>query len=107
MPYFEECLQLLEKTREHPTDVLLVFLTRLQLIKNAVSRDTSDNLGGEMSSPPSELYFKSLQSQLEELKRKVPPELDGNGKGFHFQIPFKYAYYVAQSAYSSTFSTRI
>ncbi|OBT70315.1 hypothetical protein VE03_00317 [Pseudogymnoascus sp. 23342-1-I1] len=78
VPYFEECLQLLEKTREHPTDILLVFLTRLQLIKNAVSRDTSDNLCGEMPSPSSEIYFKSLQSQLEELKRNVPPELDGN-----------------------------
>ncbi|KFZ09540.1 hypothetical protein V502_08683 [Pseudogymnoascus sp. VKM F-4520 (FW-2644)] len=78
VPYFEECLQLLEKTREHPTDILLVFLTRLQLIKNAVSRDTSDTLCSEMASPPSEIYFKSLQSQLEELKRNVSPELSGN-----------------------------
>ncbi|KFY36890.1 hypothetical protein V494_04944 [Pseudogymnoascus sp. VKM F-4513 (FW-928)] len=78
VPYFEECLQLLEKTKEHPTDMLLVFLTRLQLIKNAVSRDTSDNLCGGIASPPSEIYFRSLQSQLEELKRNTPPELDGN-----------------------------
>ncbi|OBT72654.1 hypothetical protein VF21_08578 [Pseudogymnoascus sp. 05NY08] len=78
VPYFEECLQLLEKTREHPTDILLVFLVRLQLIKNAIYRDMSDNLSGGIASPPSEIYFKSLQSQLEELKRNVPPELDGN-----------------------------
>ncbi|KFY32522.1 hypothetical protein V493_00112 [Pseudogymnoascus sp. VKM F-4281 (FW-2241)] len=78
VPYFEECLQLLEKTREHPTDILLVFLTRLQLIKNAVSRDMSDNLCSGIASPPSEIYFKSLQSQLEELKQNIPPELDGN-----------------------------
>ncbi|KFY10185.1 hypothetical protein V491_07780 [Pseudogymnoascus sp. VKM F-3775] len=78
VPYFEECLQLLEKTKEYPTDTLLVFLTRLQLIKNAVSRDTSDNFPGGMASPPSEIYLKSLQSQLEELKQNIPPELDGN-----------------------------
>lgn len=80
MPYFEECLQLLEKTKEHPTDVLLVFLTRLQLIKNAISRDTSDSVYGGLSGPSSDIYFKSLQSQLEELKRNIPPELDGNSR---------------------------
>ncbi|KFY03620.1 hypothetical protein O988_01359 [Pseudogymnoascus sp. VKM F-3808] len=78
VPYFEECLQLLEKTKEHPTDLLLVFLTRLQLIKNAISRDTSDSVCGGLAGPSSDIYFKSLQSQLEELKRNIPPELDGN-----------------------------
>lgn len=109
MPYFEECLQLLEKTREHPTDTLLVFLTRLQLIKNAVFRDTSDNLCGGIATPPSEIYFKSLQSQLEELKRNIPPELDGNSKHSQFQVTFHtisiYSH-VAQSACSFTFITR-
>lgn len=91
VPYFEECLQLLEKTKEYPTDTLLVFLTRLQLIKNAVSRDASDNFPSGIASPPSEIYFKSLQSQLEELKRNIPPELDGNSKRSHLQVTFQYA----------------
>lgn len=105
VPYFEECLQLLEKTREHPTDILLVFLARLQLIKNAIYRDMSDNFSGGIASPPSEIYFKSLQSQLEELKRNIPPELDGNSEHSHFQIQFQYSH-ATQLAYSFTFTTQ-
>lgn len=80
-PYLDECLRLLEEMREYPTDLLLVYLVRIQLIHNKVARAPwNDNLGDAAARLPPEFYLKALQSQFDDLKRSVPPEIQTNGK---------------------------
>jgi len=79
-PYLDECLRQLEKTREYPTDLLLVYLVRAQLISNEASRSPwNDTLGDATANSLPDLYLKALKSQLDDLKRSVPPELQANG----------------------------
>jgi hypothetical protein len=79
-PYLDECLRQLEKTRDNPTDLLLVYLVRAQLISNEASCSPWNDIVGEatVNSLP-DLYLKTLKSQLDDLKRSIPPELQTNG----------------------------
>jgi hypothetical protein len=77
--YLDECLRLLEEEKEYPTDVLLVYLTRVQLICNKGGASTINDLFGDAEmSVPADFYIKSLRLQLDELGRSVPPELNSN-----------------------------
>jgi hypothetical protein len=78
--YFDECLNVLEEKKEYPTDNLLVHLVRLQLICNKGSALTlNDALGDADVGVPTDLYVKTLKSQLDNLKHSVYPELASNG----------------------------
>jgi hypothetical protein len=78
--YLDECLHLLEEKKEYPTDVVLVYLTRVQLICNkGVTSTINDLFGDAEMRVPADFYVKSLKLQLGELERSVPPELNSNG----------------------------
>ncbi len=82
-PYLDECLRLLEEKREYPTDLLLVYLVRVQLISNKLAcAPWNDTFGDAMTKFPPEFYLKALQSQLDDLKRNIPPELQTNSKSY-------------------------
>ena len=76
----DECLHLLEEKQEYPTDHLLVCLVRVQLICDKGNALTWNGvLGDAEMKGPTELYIKTLQTQLENLERTLPEELKSNG----------------------------
>lgn len=64
---------------EYPTDILLAHLVRAQLISNQVARVSLDDALDRGSRLPVDLSFGLFQSQLAEIDRQIPPELEGNG----------------------------
>ena len=81
-PYMDECLQVLEETKEHPTDILLVQQVKFQLLIEKVSHGPWQDVAMDsldMKGLPA-LYLKALQTQLHDLKSNVPLELRENGK---------------------------
>ena len=79
-PYLDECLRLLEEKKDYPTDNLLVYLVRVQLICNQGAASTwNDIFGAVETRVPADFYVKTLKSQLDNLDRSIPPELKSNG----------------------------
>ncbi|KAF2188861.1 hypothetical protein K469DRAFT_564540 [Zopfia rhizophila CBS 207.26] len=79
--YLEECLRLLEEKKDYSTDQFLVYLTRVQLIRNqAATVVWTDTLptGNASDGLPKDFYVHTFKSQIEELKRSVPSELKSN-----------------------------
>jgi hypothetical protein len=77
----EECLRFLEEKNDYPTDLLLVYIVRAQLICNDVAVvPWNDAFGISGTGVPWDFYVKTFTSQLETLKRAIPPELESNGK---------------------------
>lgn len=80
-PYLDECLHALKEHRDCPTDELLFYLVRVQLICDRVATvactDTSpiSYRGSRLSQ---DFYVHTFTAQLEELKRYIPPELKSN-----------------------------
>jgi hypothetical protein len=77
----DECLQVLTDNKAYPGDAVLVIQVRLQLVTDMVARATRDvSYGGQSSElgglPP--LYLKALHSDLDGVKRSIPPELQNN-----------------------------
>ena len=89
----DECLQTLAEKQECPTDEVLVQQVRLQLIVEKVTqapRYDGEIENTELIRAPPALYLKALQSQLQEVKRKLPSELQQNGKlssTNYFRVP--------------------
>jgi hypothetical protein len=79
--YSDECLRLLEDKKEYPTDELLVYLTRVQLICNKGSSTTINDLFCDADmGVPADFYVKTLKSQLDSIEQSIPPGLESNGK---------------------------
>jgi hypothetical protein len=93
-PHMEGCLQTLAKKQECPTDEVLVQPVRLQLIVEKVAQapwHDGEIETAELIRAPPAFYLKALQSQLQEVKRKLSPESQRNGKlpsTNYFYIPF-------------------
>ncbi len=79
----DECLQILDERHECLTDEILVQQVRLQLIVEKVTLGTWNDGAMEtaehIKAPPS-FYLQALHSQLQEVKNKLPPQLQRNGK---------------------------
>lgn len=78
----DECLQVLTDNKTHPGDAVLVTQVQLQLLTDIVARATGNvSYGGQSSqrSGPPSLYLKALHSDLDGVKRSIPPELQNNG----------------------------
>jgi hypothetical protein len=79
--YLEECLNLLQQTKEHPTDELLVYLIRVQLICNGIVADGwSDvyHITNTSQKLPRLHYMHLHKMQLDEVKRSMPDHLKIN-----------------------------
>lgn len=79
----DECLQVLDETQECHTDEILVQQVRLQMIVEKVTLGTwYDGVietAEHIRAPPS-FYLQALHSQLQEVKNKLPPQSQRNGK---------------------------
>jgi len=81
--YSNECLCILETQQEAPSDALLVRIVRLRLICEKVIEahwSGAVNLGDQSARPPAIFYLKSLESQIQDFKSKIPLELANNSK---------------------------
>jgi hypothetical protein len=62
------------------TDILLVYLVRVQLICNKVIiASWNDSFGDSESRAPSDIFLKAVELQLDGLQKSIPPELKLNG----------------------------
>ena len=83
-PYFDECLKLLaENGTESPADVLLVHIVRLQLVVEKIPQgswhDGQVDIAGCFQAPVV-FYVKALQTQISDVRRNIPAELQQNGE---------------------------
>lgn len=79
----EDCLQTLVERQEWPGDEVLVYQVRLQLIIEKVIRTKWDDENIETVKMPPAFYLKALQSELQEVWRRVSPELQDNGMPYY------------------------
>lgn len=80
-PYLDECLAVLAENKEHPTDLLLVHLVKLQLLAEKVSQAPWHEGHGDAIGPtraPPIFYLKALQAQLQDFKANISPEIRRN-----------------------------
>ena len=75
-------MTVLAEKEEHPTDMLLIQLVKLQLIVEKVGHgpwhEEHDHVIGSSRAPPI-FYLKALQGQLQEVKATVPPGIQADG----------------------------
>lgn len=73
---------MLAEKEEHPSDILLVYLVKLQLIFERAGRgqwyEEQDDAISSSRAPPI-FYLKSLQAQLQDFKANIPPKIQRNG----------------------------
>jgi hypothetical protein len=70
----DECLEQIAEKLEFPTDSSLIYLVRLQLLCNKVAV-----INWKSTPVPQSFYVKTLQSELENLKRSMSSCLESNG----------------------------
>lgn len=107
-PHMDECLRILDELQECPSDAVLVQQIRMQLVIERVGA-----LGvAEHPKMPMSFYLQSLRSQLREVGRVAPPQLQQDGKsssskhqlnhGYLYSLNFKiFVFYVACFAIES------
>ena len=81
-PHLDECLEVLSERKESSLDDILVQQVRMQTIVEKVTRgpwDCGTVKKAERSSMPQCFYLNALQSQLQEAKAKISPNLKDNG----------------------------
>jgi len=81
-PHLDECLEVLNEKHESPIDDILVQQVRMQLIVEKVTWGPWNDGAiktAEHSNVPLCFYLNALQSQLQEVKTKIPPYLKDNG----------------------------
>jgi hypothetical protein len=77
--YLDESLKVLEEAKESPTDQLLVYLTRIQLICNTVITEVNSS-GDSQTTLPTEIFIETIKSKFDNLRLSIPRELSSNSK---------------------------
>jgi hypothetical protein len=73
-PYLDRCLRSLEESKDCATDELLVYHVRLRLI---CDRALAVNI--PPAAIPQDIYAQMFQSQVDELQKSMPTNLQSNG----------------------------
>lgn len=87
--YLEDCLTVLEETKEYPSDELLVYLVKAQLIRNkvaAVSWGDTFPMGETGNRFPRDFYLQTFKTQFDHLKKAIPTSLKDNGTKSPFYL---------------------
>jgi hypothetical protein len=79
----DDSLRLLSENKELPSDILLVLLIRIQLIKERIRHapwnEASSDADTSVRAAPF-FYLKALKEQMEDLKRENPTEFQDKCK---------------------------
>ena len=82
-PYLDECVAVLTESKEQPTDALLIHLVRLQLMVEKAGQvlgpEEHGDATGSARAPPN-FYLNALQSQFQDFKAKIPPDIQNESK---------------------------
>lgn len=85
--YVRECLTILENNREFETDVVLVFLLRIQHLTQRISElNPRDNTIEEFTSipkAPTAVYVSVFQNELDQLRANLPDHLRNDSMYCH------------------------
>ena len=81
-PYLDECMAVLAEKDDQANDTLLIYSVKLQLIVENMGQgswhEQHDSVTGSSRVPPI-FYLKALQTQLQDLKAKIPAKIQRNG----------------------------
>lgn len=80
-PYVEECIYILRNAPEIEPDILLATQAKCHTIMDQVTRARADRAAeGHTAQESSNFITEALQSQLQDMRRALPPELQGQSK---------------------------
>ncbi len=85
--HIEDCVRNLAENPESPSDMVLVCLARSQMVVQRAGEIPVYETNGLGGSAPVGLYIGALQSQLQEVRKSFPQNLDQDRKS-NFQHPF-------------------
>lgn len=95
--YLKECVSTLEREGEYETDIILVFLLRIQHLTQRISElNPRDNTIEEFNSipkAPTAVYVSAFQNELNELRAKLPDHL----KNDSMKYPNSLQYFLGPS----------
>ena len=78
----DECVTVLAENKALPSDAILIHLVKLQLIVENVGQaprhEGYDDTTASTRAPP-EFYLMALRAQSQDLKIRIPLEIQGNG----------------------------
>jgi hypothetical protein len=81
----DECLAAVGTSKKCPNDEVFAFQVRLQLVAQRADQVRAQaGLCRETPSLPAGLYHKVLQGRLDEIRRSMPPGLQGHGMSYRF-----------------------
>lgn len=73
----EDCLAVLEREKEYPSDAILVTLVKIQLIGEEVQKLTRSK-HTESNQNPTYIFKPGLVSRLDEIRSQLPDRLANN-----------------------------
>jgi hypothetical protein len=82
-PHMEECLTVLTERGDAPTDMHLVQLVRMSLLKEKVAQVQpyfENTEGSPVATASLMMYLTALQAQARDLKQTIPPQLMKDSK---------------------------
>ncbi|KAF4468163.1 Zn(II)2Cys6 transcription factor [Fusarium albosuccineum] len=76
--HMDDCLTVLERDREHPSDEVLVALVRYQLVADEAQKLLIRDVMGEASQAPTYVFRKSLLTKMQDIHEGLSPNLPPN-----------------------------
>ncbi|KAJ3519886.1 hypothetical protein NM208_g13944 [Fusarium decemcellulare] len=76
--HMDDCLTVLERDREHPSDEVLVALVRYQLVADEAQKLLIRDVMGEASQAPTYVFRKSLLTKMQDIREGLSPNLPPN-----------------------------
>lgn len=73
--HMDECLAVLEREKEHPSDETLVALVRYQLVCDEAHKLMVQDVMGEVSKTPTYIFRKGLLARLQQVRDSIPASL--------------------------------
>ncbi|KAL2869700.1 Zn(II)2Cys6 transcription factor domain-containing protein [Aspergillus lucknowensis] len=81
-PHMTECLDILANARETPNDAVLVQLVRAQRVVDKITKgigfEYDATVEKNLSGAPFSFYLKGLQSEIDDIRARMPQELHQN-----------------------------
>lgn len=79
-PHMEDCLKVLERDREHPSDEVFVAFVKYQLVAEEAQKLLVRDVMGESSQTPTYIFKKGMLANLQEIHDTLTPNLLSNSQ---------------------------
>ncbi|KAF7564118.1 hypothetical protein G7046_g61 [Stylonectria norvegica] len=71
-PHMEDCLDVLDRTKQEPSDVTLVAFIKLQLVCEEAQKLLVRDVMGEMGPAPTYIFKKGMLAKIKEIQESLP-----------------------------------